>query len=321
MAKRKKGLKEITGLVNLYKPPNITSFKAADTFRKRIEAKKAGHCGTLDPMADGVLLVCFGQAVRFVDIIGRLEKKYEGIMKLGESTDTQDKEGNIINRSNYEHLTSKKIEKAFQQFEGVIEQCPPMYSAVKHKGKPLYLYARNGIEIDRASREVFIKSLTIDKIFLPYVHFRVTCSKGTFIRTLCDDIGQLLGCYGHLNKLTRTAIGDFRIQDSVLIDDLPEIHDDINESNFLMPIQKALYFLDTLVVDDARKYKMLNGQQVQASLNDSFKAIKSKNGMMKIMDTNMNFICVASVLNNHKLDYFTLQPKIVIHSNNMVKSN
>ncbi|MBU1627059.1 tRNA pseudouridine(55) synthase TruB [bacterium] len=315
----KKDSLDITGLMNLYKPPNITSFKAADKVKRKIRAKKAGHCGTLDPMADGVLLVCFGNAVRFVDILGNLEKKYDAILKLGEETDTQDKEGVILKRGSYEHLTKNQIEKTFQEFIGRIQQYPPMYSAVKHKGKPLYIYARNGIEIDRDSREVFIKSISIDKITLPFVHFRVTCSKGTFIRTLCTDIGQKLGCYSHLFKLTRTAIGDFRIQDSVQFDEFLNVPHEVSASDFIIPIKEALYFLDSIVVDDENKNKVLNGQKVQTSMLSNNIDLFSDKRILKIIDTDRNLLCVATVTSSQNEDFCILHPKIVINSNNMVK--
>jgi len=320
MLKTHKKTREIEGLVNLYKPPNISSFKALDSFKKRIKAKKAGHCGTLDPMADGVLLVCFGKAVRLADILGSLDKKYEGILKLGEATDTQDKEGEVINKGNFENLTNEKIKQTFQEFSGIIKQYPPMYSAVKHKGKPLYTYARNGIEVKRNYREVLIKSISVDKILLPFVHFRVTCSRGTFIRTLCHDIGNKLGCYGHLYQLTRTAIGDFRIQDSVMLDELPDSLDDDYINKLILPMSKALYFLNTLVVDETSKYKILNGQQIQAPLLASDTHNPINNEILKVLDSNQNFLCIASYLNNEKEGYSIIQPKIVIYPNSMVRS-
>jgi tRNA pseudouridine55 synthase len=315
----KKKLREISGFINLYKPSGITSFKATDTIKRKIGAKKAGHCGTLDPMAEGVLLVCFGNAARLVDILGSLEKKYEGVLKLGEETDTQDKEGVVLKNAPYDHITEREIEEIFREFLGVIEQCPPMFSAVKHKGKPLYSYARNGIEIDRELREVFIKSISIDKISLPYVHFRVTCSKGTFIRTLCTDIGQKLGCFGHLHKLTRTAIGDFRVQDSVKFEEFPENSDDSILNNFIIPMEEALYFLDSVVVDDEKKNMVLNGQQVHTSWSNYNFDVNPNKGILKIIDMERKLLCVATISSSRKDDYCILQPKIVINTNNMVK--
>jgi tRNA pseudouridine55 synthase len=316
----KKHQHEITGVINLFKPKDISSFKAVEILKKKINAKKAGHCGTLDPMAEGVLLVCFGKAVRFADILGTLEKKYRGIMKLGEATDTQDQEGVITNKGDFEHLKPEYIERIFNDFKGTIEQYPPMFSAVKHKGKPLYTYARNGIEIDRELREVFVKSILIDKISLPFIHFRVICSKGTFIRTICNDIGLKLGCYAHLFNLERSAIGDYRVQDSIKLEDIPDTIDESYLDKVLLPIDKALYFLQSIAVDDENKTKILNGQQIQVTLQSGLDQEKIVSDMSKVYDDNGNFLCCATRINDETYDSYILQPKIVIYNQDMVKS-
>jgi len=315
-----KAKNDISGIINLYKPPNITSFKALDLIKKRFNAKKAGHCGTLDPLAEGVLILCFGKTAKFSNILTSLEKKYSAILKLDESTDTLDQEGIIQKTGNLDNLSDDQIINTINDFIGNIVQYPPMYSAVKYKGKPLYSYARGGVMVKRESREVFIKNITVDKVELPFVHFRVTCSKGTYIRTLCDDVGEKLGCYGHLYKLTRTAIGDFRIQDSISMDDIPQQVEKNEIEKFLIPPEKALYFLDSIVVNEKTKTKLLNGQKV---LFPSFPENNPKNfhsKLHKIIDNNENLICLASLYENTDLNLFTIQPKIVIYNNNMVKS-
>lgn len=210
----------IHGVLNLNKPPKITSRQAVDYVKRLLDVKKAGHGGTLDPDATGVLLICIGDGTKLFEALQAGTKEYEGTLTLGIATDTLDANGQIIKTADTSQITPNQIRSACQQFVGEIEQMPPMFSAVKHKGKPLYKLARRGIEVERRSRQVFIESIELLWFSLPEVRFRVVCSKGTYIRTLAADIGTALGCGAHLSELIRTRSGVFKIESAYTFDSL-----------------------------------------------------------------------------------------------------
>src|SRR3989338_3384389 len=210
-------------IINLNKRKGITSHQATTEGKKIFKAKKAGHTGTLDPSATGVLLICLNKATRLASYFSPLNKEYRAVMKLGETTDTQDAEGNIIERNEQIEIDEATIANTLKSFKGEIHQIPPQFSALKHKGKPLYKYAKKGINIPLEPRKVLIHSIELLNIAIPYVCFRVLCSKGTYIRTLCHDIGKRLGTGAHLSELERTAVGPFNANDSLSIDALKSI--------------------------------------------------------------------------------------------------
>lgn len=202
----------IHGVLNLNKPPRLTSRQAVDCVKRILNVKKAGHGGTLDPDATGVLLICLGDGTKLFEALQVGTKEYEGTFILGITTDTLDASGRIIETADTSQITPDQIRFVCQQFVGEIEQMPPMFSAVKHKGKPLYKLARRGIEIERRSRWIFIESIELLSSNIPEIRFRVVCSKGTYIRVLAADIGAALGCGAHLSELTRTRSGVFKIE-------------------------------------------------------------------------------------------------------------
>ena len=210
----------IHGVLNLNKPPKFTSRQAVDCVKRILNVKKAGHGGTLDPNATGVLLVCLGDGTKLFDALQAGTKEYEGTLILGVTTDTLDANGEITKAADTSQITPDQIRSVCQQFVGEIEQTPPMFSAVKHKGKPLYKLARRGIEVERRSRQVFIESIELLSFDIPEVRFRVVCSKGTYIRVLAADIGAVLGCGAHLSELTRTRSGVFKIGEAHTFDSL-----------------------------------------------------------------------------------------------------
>jgi tRNA pseudouridine55 synthase len=207
-------------IINLNKPKGITSHQAVEKVRRTLGVKKAGHAGTLDPLATGVLLVCVGEGTKVVRFLSDLDKEYVAVVKLGEKTDTFDSEGEVTERSGGFSLEKEDIEKVLPGFLGAIEQIPPMFSAVKMGGKPLYKLARKGITVERQKRPVTVHRIEITGFGLPYFEMRVLCSKGTYIRSLCNDIGEALGVGAHMTGLTRTRTGDFRIEDSMALSDL-----------------------------------------------------------------------------------------------------
>lgn len=205
---------EINGILIVDKQKGMTSHDVVNFVRRRFKIEKAGHAGTLDPNATGVLVLLLGKATKLSDRFLTEDKKYKALMKLGEKTDTCDSEGNII-CSKEVNVSKQDIENVFSCFRGEITQIPPMYSARRVNGKHLYELARKGIEIERKERKICINELKIENIELPFVSFQVVCSKGTYIRQLADDIGEKLGCYGHLAGLRRLKSGMFTIEQSV----------------------------------------------------------------------------------------------------------
>ena len=214
---------QVDGVFNLNKPPRITSRQAVDRVKHALRVPKAGHGGTLDPDATGVLLVCLGKGTKLFDQLQKGTKEYEGTLKLGITTDTLDASGNVQKVSDVGQVTEKEIRVVAQQFMGEIEQAVPMFSAVKHKGKRLYKLAHQGVALDELpKRTVRVESLEVLSVRPPDVQFRVVCSKGTYIRVLAADIGSSLGCGAHLSQLTRTRSGDFTLESSHTLDWLEE---------------------------------------------------------------------------------------------------
>lgn len=203
----------------LDKPKEYSSAKVVNIVKKILDVKKAGHSGTLDPKATGLMIVCTGKMTKSLNDLLGSDKEYEGVMMLGEKTKSFDTETEVYEKNPVEHITPDLIHETVKSFTGEITQLPPMYSAVKHKGKPIYKLARKGQEIERTPRIVFIKEFEIENIDLPEVKFRVLCSKGTYIRTLVSDFGDKLGVGAHLKELRRLKIGKYDIKDSITVDE------------------------------------------------------------------------------------------------------
>lgn len=218
---------DFTGMLVIRKEQGYTSSDVVARLRGILHMRKIGHTGTLDPQAEGVLPVCLGKATKLADLIADRDKEYIAKMRLGVTTDTQDMTGTVLREIPEEEVkslvTSEKIEGAFRQFEGEIDQIPPMYSAVWSGGKRLYELAREGITVERKPRRVTIKELEILGVALPYVTFRVCCTKGTYIRTLCDDIGTALGTGAAMEHLLRTRVGIFRLENALTLSEAEEM--------------------------------------------------------------------------------------------------
>ncbi len=230
------------GILNINKPKAITSHDVVDQVRKVFRFKKVGHAGTLDPDATGVLVVCLGKATKTVKFLINDDKEYEAIMVLGISTDSQDASGRVLEKVNELKVSEAKVREVMEKFQGEIEQIPPMVSAVHYQGKRLYQLARQGKVVKRAPRKVKIFSLKILEIELPRVKFHVVCSKGTYIRTLCADIGEALSCGAHQMELIRIRSGSFHIRDSITLEELREA---AHPKFFLLPWKAASNCLTT----------------------------------------------------------------------------
>ena len=210
----------IHGIINVYKEKGFTSHDVVAKLRGIVGQKKIGHTGTLDPDATGVLPVCLGKATKLCDLLTDKDKTYEAVMLLGMTTDTQDITGRILEEKSTETLTADKVREVIESFIGDYDQIPPMYSALKVNGKKLYELAREGKVVERKARPVKILDIRIIEMDLPRVRMEVSCSKGTYIRTLCHDIGEQLGCGGCMESLIRTRVSAFQIEDAKTLEEI-----------------------------------------------------------------------------------------------------
>ena len=246
------------GVINIFKNTGMTSFDVVRIIKKVSNTKKVGHTGTLDPEASGVLPVCIGKGTKIIDYIMNSNKVYEVEFKLGIKTTTYDLEGEIIEEKDTSNLTDDTILLAINSFIGEYSQIPPMYSALKQNGVRLYELARKGIEVEREGRLIKIINIEAIKIDNPYVSMKVTCSKGTYIRSLCYDIGDNLGVGAAMTKLKRTKTSKFTEEDSININDINS--DNIND--FIISIEDALDSYDKLVVMNKYSRLLINGVRV-----------------------------------------------------------
>lgn len=214
----------LSGIINIYKEAGFTSHDVVAKMRGILRQKKIGHTGTLDPEAVGVLPVCLGSGTKLCDVLTDHDKEYEAVLLLGITTDTQDTTGTVLSEKEVSCLEEEARE-AVMSFVGEYDQIPPMYSALKVDGKKLYELARAGKEVERAARRVVIENIVIEKIELPRIVMKVSCSKGTYIRTLCHDIGEKLRCGGAMESLKRTRVGQFVIEDAITLSQLEALRD------------------------------------------------------------------------------------------------
>lgn len=250
----------ISGILLLDKAHGISSNTALQQVKRLFQAEKAGHTGNLDPIATGLLPVCFGEATKFSQYLLDANKRYSAVFKLGITTTTGDVEGEVLSRDPVA-VTQFQLEKALQGFVGVIQQVPPMYSALKHQGKALYTYARAGVEIERKSREVEIYSLKLDAFSGDEVSLTVSCSKGTYIRVLAEDLGKALGCGAHMQALRRTGTGGFDISQALTLEQLEDMTAEQRDA-VLLPADRLLEGLPKVVLDSDSAYYARQGQAV-----------------------------------------------------------
>ncbi|NMG16239.1 tRNA pseudouridine(55) synthase TruB [Aromatoleum bremense] len=252
----------VDGVLLLDKPRGLTSNAALQTARRLLNAAKAGHTGTLDPMATGLLPLTLGEATKFSQMLLDADKAYEATVRLGIETDTGDAEGAPIATAPV-HVTEDSIRQALMALTGEIEQVPPMYSALKRDGKPLYEYARAGIEVERAARPVTIHSLELLGVEGDSLRIRADCSKGTYIRTLATDLGRLLGCGGHLTELRRTRIGPFHVDEAVTLTALEAVPPE-SRTGLLAPVDALVVHLPRIELDAPQAGLLLQGRALPA---------------------------------------------------------
>ena len=212
------------GILVINKPQGLTSHDVVECIRRIFHTKRVGHAGTLDPLATGVLIVLMGKATKLFNSFLNFDKEYIATLTLGKITDTNDSQGKVLKTVSVPPISEDSVNNVFKEFEGEIQQIPPMVSALRYKGKRLYHFARKGIQIPRKPRKITIKELRVLKINCPEIEFYVKCSKGTYIRQLAYDIALRLGCGGHITRIERTSVGPFNIDEAVTIDN-------VNESN------------------------------------------------------------------------------------------
>lgn len=250
------------GMINVYKEKGFTSHDVVAKLRGICRQKKIGHTGTLDPDAVGVLPVCLGNATKLCDMLTEKEKEYIAEFKLGYVTDTQDASGKILQENKVE-VSNEEVRKVIASFVGAYDQVPPMYSALKVNGKKLYELAREGIEIERKSRPVTIFEIEILKEQMPDFKIRVRCSKGTYIRTLCHDIGQKLGCGGMMTSLIRTQSGKFKIEDACLLSDIQKKADEGMLDELIIPVEELFMELPKISAGENAGKALANGNQLK----------------------------------------------------------
>ena len=299
MARRKKG-RQVDGLLVLDKPTGMSSNAALQQAKRLFGAAKAGHTGSLDPLATGVLPLCFGEATKFSQFLLDADKGYESTFVLGVGTDTADADGAVITRASAAHLTEDSVTQAMVMLTGAIEQVPPMYSALKVNGQPLYRRARAGEQVERAARPVEIygfELLSFEPGEQVRLGVKVRCSKGTYIRTLAEDLGAALGVPAHVSTLRRCQSGPFALDDCVTLDQLAAVKESGTNTDLdalLQPIESCLQHLPRLSLSEAATFYIRQGQPVLVPNGP-------QSGMVRIADAGGLFLGVGDMRDDGKL--------------------
>ena len=281
----------IHGVINIHKDKGYTSHDVVAKLRGIVGQKKIGHTGTLDPDATGVLPVCLGKATKLCDMLTDKNKTYETVMLLGKVTDTQDISGTVLSETSLDKLDEESVKKAILSFVGDYMQVPPMYSALKVNGKKLYELAREGVEVERKARPVTILEIQIKEINLPRVRMEVSCSKGTYIRTLCHDIGEKLGCGACMEELIRTRVSRFKLEDSLTLSQVQELKEAGNLDKILVPIDEMFSNYEAITLKDEFMSFVYNGNTfLPKHVKQYIELVDGK--MVRVYDDKGNFIAI-----------------------------
>ena len=286
------------GVLNVRKEKGFTSHDVVAKLRGILHMKKIGHTGTLDPEAEGVLPVVLGKATRLVDMLTEKEKTYEALLHLGIETDTQDMTGTVLKELPVT-VTEEDVKKAAESFLGEQQQIPPMYSALKVNGKKLYELAREGKEIERKARPVEIFSLTVDRIELPRVTMTVHCSKGTYIRTLCHDIGEKLGCFGCMESLLRTKVSRFEIESSLKLSEIQKKREEGKLSEIITPLDAVFFQYPAVTVKKEGQALAYNGNEIPIRFVTDMEERKNQE-WIRVYDLENHFIGIFCFDKNRK---------------------
>lgn len=302
MARRKKG-RLVNGILILDKPTGITSNAALQKVKRLFEAQKAGHTGSLDPLATGVLPVCLGEATKLSHYLLDANKRYRAKCILGISTTTGDSQGEILAHHQVPETDTNSLLTLLDDFKGTQNQTPPMYSALKHNGRPLYEYARKGIEIERKSRQITIFELNLLEYNVSSetghssIEIDVLCSKGTYIRSLCEDIGTALGCGAHISELRRLQAEPFKLSQAVTLEQLEELPDFTEREKLLLPVDSAISAFPEVHLDSEQKTLIEHGHEIDFK-SDNKPATEGGNFRLYFNNT---LIALAILDENRKL--------------------
>jgi len=266
----------INGFLLVNKGPGITSSRVVQIVKKKFQLKKVGHLGTLDPMATGLLIIAINRATKFASLLLQSEKSYRAEVTLGIQTDTDDAEGEAISSKKVD-ITELEIKETLLTFLGASYQLPPDYSALKHKGKPMYKYARDGIKVEKAERKIFIKNIQNILIEIPKVSFDITCSKGTYIRSIARDMGARLGCGAHLSGLIRTSQEKFMLSDACSLDDI--------NLEGLISLEKAFEDLDFIKLNEKDSKAFIHGRSIEIDFDHT--------NLLRVYDSANQFIAIG----------------------------
>ena len=248
-----------SGILNVAKPAGMTSMDVVRRVRRACGIRRVGNAGTLDPIANGVIPVCVGQATRVVEYLLDGAKEYAAGIRFGESTDTYDALGEITQRRDASHLDADAVKRALTAFEGEIDQIPPMYSAIKKGGKPLYELARAGVEIEREARRVTVYRIALTEWRAPVATVEITCGRGFYVRSLAHDLGEALGCGAHMESLTRTRVGPFRLQDAATLEEVDLAFANGAWREIMRGADAALCAMPPMALDEAQTRMVANG--------------------------------------------------------------
>jgi tRNA pseudouridine55 synthase len=271
----------ISGFLLVNKDSGITSSRVVQIIKKQFNLDRVGHLGTLDPMATGLLIIAINRATKFASLLLQSEKSYRAEVTLGIQTNTDDAEGEVISCKDV-NINDFQAKKALLSFLGESDQFPPNYSALKHKGKPLYRYARDGIKIEKAARKIFIKNINNISIEMPKVSFDINCSKGTYIRSIARDFGLKLGCGANLSKLVRTSQEKFLLSDSFSLDEL--------SLENLISLENAFEDLDFIQLNEKESRAFLNGRPIEINLDHE--------NLLRVYDASNQFIAIGKNTSN-----------------------
>jgi tRNA pseudouridine55 synthase len=283
----------LNGILVIDKPPGLSSARVVSIVKRLLQVKKAGHAGTLDPFATGVLIVCINQATRLARFWLNSAKTYQAELCLGIETDTQDPTGTVISTSAAVDVPEDTLQAVMKSFVGTMNQVPPVYSALKHLGVPLYKLARKGEPFQKPDRQIQIYRLEIQEIALPLIRFEVSCSAGTYVRTICADIGKILGCGGHLMNLRRTASSGYAIADAISLSELEELVRSGNVDRYLTGMAEALPDMVSLQADKALTDKIKYGMMITVADVPPSCLLPGEN-LVKIIDGNKRLLSILN---------------------------
>jgi tRNA pseudouridine55 synthase len=289
---------DLCGVLVVDKPTGLSSHDVVQELRRILGIRRIGHTGTLDPRASGVLLACVGRGTKVARFLTGHDKEYQAVIKLGATSDTYDAEGEIKETQENCKVSSDRIREAVDSFKGEIWQLPPLHSAVKYRGKRLYQYAREKEKVERTKRKVEIKEIIIENLDVPFVELKVSCSKGTYIRSLAHDLGQKLGCGAYLFSLRRTRVGPFGLEDALSPGKIAEVKKEGRIGEALIPIEEALAHLPSVAVAEDSVQRIQQGAPLVSSSVSSLGGSFEQDQSISVTDQQGRIIAIGKALSS-----------------------